>query len=140
MSVIGPVEILAIEVEEPDVIAPAIAAAVDAGLIRIIDMLLVRREADGTVTSTEVSQADGDAASAWADLEGEVHGLVNDDDLAAIGAALNPGAAAALVVYEHVWARPLADALQEAGGRIALRHHIPAADAQVALAALEGAS
>lgn len=138
MSVSGPVEILAIEVQEPDVVAPAIAAAVDAGLIRIIDLLLVRRDADGTVTSAEVSQADGDDASAWAALEGEVHGLVNDDDLDAIGAALSPGAAAALIVYEHLWARPLADALETAGGRIALRHHVPAADAQRALAALEG--
>jgi hypothetical protein len=87
-----------------------------------------------------VSQADGDDASAWAALEGEVHGLVNDDDLDAIGATLSPGAAAALVVYEHLWARPLADALQRAGGRIALRHHVPAADAQRALATLEEAT
>lgn len=140
MSVSGPVEILAVEVEDPSEVAPALAAAIDAGLIRVLDLLLVRREEDGTVTSAEVSQADGGDASAWAALEGEVHGLVNDEDLLAIGAALNPGAAAALVVYEHLWARPLADTLQRAGGRIALRHHVSAADAQEALAALEGAS
>lgn len=140
MSVSGPVEILAVEVEDPAEVAPALAAAIDAGLIRVLDLLLVRRGEDGTVTSAEVSQAGGDDASAWAALEGEVLGLVNDEDLDAIGAALNPGAAAALIVYEHLWARPLADALERAGGRIALRHHVPAADAQVALAALEGAS
>lgn len=140
MSVSGPVEILAIEVEDPAEVAPAVAAAIDAGLIRILDLLLVRRAMDGTITSGEVSQADGDDTSAWASLDGEVHGLVNDEDLDAIGAALTPGSAAALVVYEHLWARPLAEALDRAGGRIALRHHVPAADAQTALAALEGAS
>lgn len=139
MSISAPVEILALEVEDPAEVVSAIADAIDGGLIRIHDLLLVRRETDGTVTSVEVSQADGDAASAWAELDGEVHGLVNDDDLA-IGAALNPGAAAALVVYEHLWARPLADALERAGGRIAVRHHVPATDARQALAALEGAS
>jgi hypothetical protein len=140
MSVSGPVEILAIEVEDPSEVAPAVAGAIDAGLIRILDLLLVARAPDGTVTSVEVSRADGDDASAWAALEGEVHGLLNDDDLNAIGAALSPGAAAALVVYEHLWARPLTAALERAGGRIALRHHVPAADARAALAALEGAS
>jgi hypothetical protein len=134
MSVTGPVDILAVEFDGPlGVEVPAAMAAATAdGTIRIIDLLFVNRGEDGTVSSAEVS---GDEA--WAALDGEVLGLVNDEDLQAIGEALTPGGSAALIVYEHVWARPLVAALTSSGGRIALRHHIPAADAELALAALE---
>jgi hypothetical protein len=137
MSVSGPVEILVVEFDGPLGIAvpDALAAAIAGGTIRIVDLLFIARGEDGTVTSAEV--AEDDDAAAWAALDGEVLGLVNDEDLQAIGEALTPGGSAALVVYEHVWARPLAGALEEAGGRIALRHHVPAADAERALAALE---
>jgi hypothetical protein len=71
------------------------------------------------------------------EFDGPLGAAVPEALSAAIGEALTPGGSAALVVYEHVWARPLAGALQDAGGRIALRHHVPAADAERALAALE---
>lgn len=134
MTAMGPVDILAVEFDGPlgPTVPASMAAAIDAGTIRIIDLLFVARDEDGTVSSAEVS---GDEA--WAALDGEVLGLVNDEDLQAIGAALTPGGSAALIVYEHVWARPLVAALAGSGGRIALRHHIPAADAELALAALE---
>lgn len=134
MSAMGPVEILAVEFDGPlgpDVPA-ALTAAIASETIRIIDLLFVARGEDGSITAGEVTEDD-----AWAALDGEVLGLVNDDDLQAIGEALTPGGSAALIVYEHVWARPLAGALTQAGGRIALRHHVPAADAELALAALE---
>jgi hypothetical protein len=134
MSEMGPVDILAVEFDGPlgPEVPAAMAGAIAAGTVRIIDLLFVARDADGTVSSAEVS---GDEA--WAALDGEVLGLVNDEDLQAIGEALTPGGSAALIVYEHVWARPLVAALADSGGRIALRHHIPAADAELALAALE---
>jgi hypothetical protein len=139
MSAIGPVEILAVEFDGPlgASVAPALAEAIAAGAIRIIDLLFVTRGQDGTVTSAELTEIGDESASDWAALEGEILGLVNDEDLEAIGEALTAGASAALVVYEHVWARGLADAVRGAGGQVALRHHVPEADVALALAALE---
>jgi hypothetical protein len=140
MSVSGPVEIVAIEFPGDGFagdLGERLAEAVGTGAVRIIDLLFVERAEDGTVTSREFTELDGDAAPGLDTLEGEVMGLVDDTDLAAIGEALSPGASAALVVFEHVWARPLVGAISASGGRVAMRHMVPSAEVERALEALD---
>ncbi len=134
----GPVEILAGEFDgdPPPELARALATAIDAGTIRLIDVLFATRAADGRISSVEVSELGAEAAASWHELEGEVLGLVNDDDLQAIAHTLTPGRTAAVLVVEQLWLRPVVTAVDKAGGRVALRQHISAPDAQRALDAL----
>ncbi|MCW2982679.1 MAG: hypothetical protein JWR63_249 [Conexibacter sp.] len=139
MSVSGPVEIVAIEFSGDGLagdLGQRLADAVGSGAVRIIDLLFVERGEDGTVTSRELTEVDADTAPGLDALEGEVLGLVDDADLAAIGEALSPGASAALVVFEHVWARELVAGIRASGGRVALRHMVAADEVERALAAL----
>lgn len=133
----GPVDVLAIEIDRTDdgAVAAALGEAVAAGTIHIIDLLIVSRGDDGVVESVEISDLDADAAAVWTALDGDVHGLVNDEDVAAIAEAVTPGRSAVLVVYEHLWARPVAAAIDAGNGRIAVRHHVDGRDAAGAVAA-----
>jgi hypothetical protein len=138
-GVSGPVEIVAIEFPGDGLagdLGARLAAAVATGAVRIIDLLFVERGTDGSVTSREFTELDADTAPGLDALDGEVLGLVDDADLEAIGEALSPGASAALVVFEHVWARELVGAIRDSGGRVALRHMVASEEVERALAAL----
>lgn len=134
----GPVDVLAIEIDRGDdgAVAAALGEAVAAGTIHIIDMLVVSRDEDGAVESVEITDLDAEAAAVWTALDGDVHGLVNDEDVAAIAEAVTPGRSAVLVVYEHLWARPVAAAIDAGNGRIAVRHHVDGAEAANALSSV----
>ncbi|WP_027006917.1 DUF6325 family protein [Conexibacter woesei] len=134
----GPVDVLAIEIDRGDdsAVAAALGEAVAAGTIHIIDMLVVSRDEDGAVESVEITDLDAEAAAVWTALDGDVHGLVNDEDVAAIAEAVTPGRSAVLVVYEHLWARPVAAAIDAGNGRIAVRHHVDGAEAASALSSV----
>jgi Family of unknown function (DUF6325) len=140
MTVSGPVEIVAIEFPGDGLagdFGQRLAEAVGTGAVRVIDLLFVERSEDGSVTSREFTEVEAERAPGLEALEGEVLGLVDDADLEAIGEALRPGASAALVVFEHVWARGLVDGIHASGGRVALRHMVASEDVERALAALD---
>jgi len=105
--------------------AKALADLVEKGLIHIIDLVFIRKEEDGTLTTLEIDEL-GDLALAYGELEGEYGGLVSDEDLAEAAAELEPGTAAALLVWENVWAKDFADAMRSAGGQVLVLERIPA--------------
>jgi hypothetical protein len=92
-------------------IVPALAELVDDGIVRILDLVFVTKDADGAVTAVEINELDEEDAAALDDLEGEVNGLLSDEDLDQAGAALTPGSSALLIVREDTWARRLVDAV-----------------------------
>jgi uncharacterized membrane protein len=99
-------------------IIPAIADLVDRGLIRVIDITFVGKDADGRVSYEERSQLDP-AVRAGLERSGiEVSGLFNEEDLEAAAEELEPGSSAALLVWENVWARRVAEAVRDAGGEL----------------------
>jgi uncharacterized membrane protein len=97
-------------------IAPAISALVDAGTIRIIDLAFVSKDAQGTVGAFELTDIDPDVRKGFEKAGIEVNGLFNEDDLKAAGEELEPNSSAALLVWENVWARDVAQKLRDAGG------------------------
>jgi hypothetical protein len=98
---------------------------VDRGIIRILDLAFVRKEHDGTVTS--LSQLDVERLQVLeaALFDGAASGLLDQTDLSEAATALDPGTAAAVLVYENVWAAPFAAALRRAGGQLVASGHIP---------------
>ncbi|MEZ5178311.1 MAG: DUF6325 family protein [Acidimicrobiales bacterium] len=98
-------------------IAPALARLVESGTVRILDLVFIQKDADGTVSYFEIDELD-DAVHFAAGIEGEAGGLLADDDLAAAAEALEPNSSAAFLLWEDCWAAELAEAIRGAGGVI----------------------
>jgi hypothetical protein len=113
---------------------PLLVDLVERGTIRILDLLLMKKEQDGSVRGIAIGDFDGDEYHNLSVFEGVSSGLLGDDDLDAAGAVLAPGAAAGILVYENVWAAPFAAALRRAGGQLVASGRVPV---QAVLAALE---
>jgi hypothetical protein len=134
---LGPVEYLLIGFpgnQFKGEIVPALADLIEAGTVRILDLVFVKKDEDGSITTFEydaLTEAPGFAA-----LDGEAGGLLNDDDIALAAEALAPDSSAALLVWEDTWAAPLAAALRNAGGVLVAGERIPHEIVEQALEAL----
>jgi hypothetical protein len=89
---------------------------------------------DGTVRSVDLGELDADGRHGLAVFSGARSGLLEDDDINEAGTALEPGSAAAVLVYENLWAAPLAVALRRGGAQLVAAGRIPV---QALLAALD---
>jgi Family of unknown function (DUF6325) len=118
---IGPVDYLIVAFpgnEFRGEIAPALADLVDAGTIRIIDLAFVSKDENGEVGAFELTELDPEVREGLENLGVEVQGLFNEEDLMAAAEELEPNASAALLVWENVWAKEVAQAIRNAGGEI----------------------
>ncbi|QYN40317.1 DUF1269 domain-containing protein [Pseudonocardia sp. DSM 110487] len=137
----GPVDYLVVEFPDarvPGEVLQRILELVDRGTVRILDLAFIRKEADGSVTGLEVTDLDGDGELDLRVLEGATSGLVADDDLDEAAAAIEPGTAAAIVLYENLWAIPFVSALRRAGAELVASGRIPVAALLDALDVVEG--
>jgi Family of unknown function (DUF6325) len=121
MTEIGPVDYLIVAFpgnEFRGEIAPALAELVDAGTIRIIDLAFVGKNAEGEVVAFELTDLDPAVREGFEKAGVEVSGLFNEDDLMSAGEELEPNSSAALLVWENVWARDVAQKIRDAGGEV----------------------
>ncbi|HEU5455012.1 MAG TPA: DUF6325 family protein [Nocardioides sp.] len=107
-------------------------ALVDAGTIRVIDVLILVKEDDGSVEAVELSDLDdlGDLQL----LEAELAEFLAEDDVEHLAAAMDPGSTAGVLIYENLWAAPFASAARRAGGQLIANGRIPI---QAIIAAIE---
>jgi uncharacterized membrane protein len=127
---LGPVELLVVEFpgnQFKGEIVPALQELVDKNLIRIVDLLFVRKEADGTVTSTELNQLADDDYAIFDPIVSDISGLLSDDDVEQLGELLDNNSSAGLMLFENVWAKRFADAVVRAHGQVVLNERIPRA-------------
>ena len=106
-------------------IAPAIARLVDSGTIRVIDIAFVGKDEEGNALAMELTELDPDVQKGLESAGVEVGGLFNEDDLADVADSLEPNNSAALLVWENVWAREVAQAMRDAGGELVAFERIP---------------
>ncbi len=104
----------------------------DAGIIRVMDILILAKDADGSVEAMELSDLDNGGEIAR--LEGELAQTLAEDDVEHLAAAMDPGSVAGVLVYENVWAGPFASAMRRAGGQLIANGRIPI---QAIIAAVE---
>ncbi|HEY3086451.1 MAG TPA: DUF6325 family protein [Jatrophihabitantaceae bacterium] len=104
-------------------IAPELAKLVNSGTIRILDLVFILKDADGSVATFEFDQLD--ELAAFADVDGEVGGLISKEDIEHAAALLEPNYSEALLVWEDVWATPFVDALRRADGVVLEGARIP---------------
>jgi uncharacterized membrane protein len=117
-------------------IVPAVAELVDNDIVRIIDVVFIKKDADGQVTMFEYDVLDDVLAFGFADIDGEAGGVLNDDDLELAAETLEPDSSAALIVWEHRWAARVARAIRDAGGRIIAGERVPDDVVEQAMAGL----
>ncbi|WCB93102.1 hypothetical protein DSM104299_01804 [Baekduia alba] len=119
-------------------IAPLIVDLSDRGIIRVLDIAFVSKDADGTTTALDLDHLGAD--SPFAVFEGASSGLVSNADLEEAAASLDPGDSAAILVYENRWAAPLAIALRRSGGLLLADGRIEIQALIAALDALDAAA
>ena len=136
----GPVEYLVVEFPgnqfNGDVV-PALKELTRNGTIHIIDLVFMKKDAAGNMTSFELSNLSAAEAAAFNDLDAEIDDLLNEEDILSVAEKLRPNSSAALLVFEHVWATRLRDAVVSSGGRLVDNARIPAAVVEAALAAAQ---
>ena len=132
----GPIDWLLIEFDQPltGQAAGPLLDLVDRGPIRILDIMFIRKLADGTVQAVEISDLPADEAVHVSAFEGAATGVLGEEDVAEVGQALEVDTRAVLLVYENSWAAPFAVAVREAGGIVVDNGRIPV---QMLVAALD---
>ncbi|MYS80672.1 DUF1269 domain-containing protein [Streptomyces sp. SID5474] len=116
---------------------PLLIDLVDRGIIRILDLIFVKKDLDGSVRGAELADLTGDDHLDLAVFEGVSSGLLGQDEIDDASGILEPGSSAAILVYENVWAGPLAAALRRGGARLVADGRIPVQEILASLDAAE---
>jgi hypothetical protein len=109
------------------------------GLIRVLDLAFVQKEQDGSINGLLLADLDSDGTLDLAEFEGASSGMLGQDDYDEAGAALEPGASAAILVYENRWAAPFVAAVRRSGAQLVGSGRIPVDDLLDALDQAEAA-
>jgi hypothetical protein len=103
--------------------AAELRALVDSKTIRVIDVLILTKDADGSVEATELS--DVDELGELETIEAELAELLAADDVAQLAVAMEPGSTAGVLIWENLWAAPFAAAARRSGGQLIADGRIP---------------
>lgn len=107
-------------------IGPALRDLVVRGLVRVLDILFVYKDADGAVGSVELGDLGPTLEPAFVDLDGQLGGgLLDDEDVQEVGQQLQPDSSIAVVAVENLWAIPFIQAVQSAGGLLIDQARVP---------------
>jgi hypothetical protein len=137
IQTMGPVDYLIVEFPGNNMTGegmPLLLDLVDRGIIRILDLAFIRKDADGTIAAVEIENMDAEGAEEFAVFQGASSGLLGEEDLDEASNAIEPGNTAGIIVYENLWAAPLAIALRRGGAQLVASGRIPM---QALLAAAE---
>jgi hypothetical protein len=127
---LGPVDYVVVEfpagkADFSGEMAAELSALIDRDVVRVLDLILLKKELDGSVEGFETHDfGDGDL-SGLRELETGLALLLAEEDVEAIGAALDPGSVAAVLVWENVWAAPFGSAVRRSGGQLVASGRIP---------------
>ena len=119
---------------------PLMVDLVERGIIRVLDVLFVMENEDGTFSGFEAQDLEADRIGDFKLFEGASSGLLGEDDVATAAEAIEPGSAAVMIVYENRWAAPFAAAVRRNGGVLVANHRVTVQELADALDAVEAAS
>ena len=130
VDVLGPVDYVVVEfpADKANFSGEAraeLSALIDRGVVRVLDLMIIKKELDGSVEGFEAHDFGDDSLGELRELETEMAMLLAEEDVEAIGAALEPGSVAAVLIWENVWAAPFGSALRRAGGELVASGRIP---------------
>src|SRR5829696_4438887 len=119
---------------------PIVMDLVDRGIIRVLDVLFVMENEDGTFSGFEATDLEPGHVGDFKIFEGASSGLLGEEDVAQAAEAIEPGSAAVMIVYENRWAAPFIAAVRRNGGILVANKRIPVQDLIDALDAADAAS
>ena len=133
----GPVDFLVVEFPAGQAnftgeIAEELVRLVEAGTIRLIDLIILTKDVEGEIDAMELE--DLGELGPLVELESELAELLAAEDVANLAVAMQPGSVAGVLVYENLWAAPFASAARRAGGQLIANGRIPT---QAIIASLE---
>jgi hypothetical protein len=136
---LGPVDYIVVEFPADQAnfsgeMASELSALVKSGAVRVLDLLFLKKELDGSVEAFESHEFDDDEVGELREAETELAMLLAEEDVELIAAALEPGSIAAVLVWENIWAAPFGAAVRRSGGQLVASGRIPI---QALAAALE---
>jgi hypothetical protein len=125
---LGPVDYLVVEFPAgasnfTGEMAAELVALVESGTIRVIDILILTKNEDGSIDAMELS--DIDELGPLQQIEAELAELLAADDVAHLAAAIEPGSTAGVLIWENLWAAPFASAARRSGGQLIANGRIP---------------
>jgi uncharacterized membrane protein len=137
---LGPIEVIVVGFpgnKFNGAVLPELMALVEAGTIAVVDGVFIAKDDAGDVVFVEFGEdgLDGEVA-ALADLVGEAMELVSEDDVEELAEGLEPGSSAAVLVFEHTWAKGFRDAIAGSGGELLADFRVPAVAVAELVAAL----
>ena len=142
LDAIGPIDYIVVEFPGSKMTGkglPMLVDLVERGVIRIIDLLFVRKELDGTVVGMAIADLDHDGELDLAIFEGASSGLLSEEEMDEATSVLEPGSSAGILIYENTWAAPFARELRRGGGQLVASGRISIQDMLAKLDAAEAA-
>jgi len=124
----GPIEMLMIRFPGDQIsgdLAPALTELVNDGLVHIVDLLFIRKDAAGSVSVFELGDLNPDLAEQYAPLLTDVTELLNEEDAYELADSLENGSSAGIMLFENVWATRFAQAVRASNGEVLLNERIP---------------
>jgi hypothetical protein len=118
---------------------PLLVDLADRGIVRIFDLLFIRKLPNGSVVRMDLTGLTGDDITPLAVFDGASSGLLGQEDIDAAADVIEPGSIAGMIVYENRWAAPLATALRRGGAQLVAGGRIPVQGLLASLEAAEGA-
>ena len=136
---LGPVDYLVVafpagKADFSGAMASELRALMDSNTVRLLDLVLLTKELDGSVEAAELRDADDSEVGQLRAAEADLAVLLAESDIEEIGQVLEPGSAAAVLVWENTWAGPFGSAVRRSGGQLVTTGRIPT---QAILAAIE---
>ena len=127
---LGPVDFVVVEfpADQADFsgqMAAELSKLIDSDVIRVLDLILLKKELDGSVEGFESHDFGDVDVGGLRELETELALLLAEEDVESIGAALEPGSVAAVLVWENTWAAPFGSAVRKSGGQLVASGRIP---------------
>lgn len=127
---LGPVELLVVQFPGNEVkgdIVPALKELVENGTIRIIDILFIKKDQYGNVTTIEINDLDEANFAAFDPIVADITGLLSEDDVQRMAMMLKNNSSAGLLLFENTWATRIRDAIVNTQGKVILNERIPQA-------------
>ena len=116
---------------------PMFVDLVDRGIIRVLDVLMVQKDAEGTVAALDIRDLGDEVETDLIVFDGARSGMLGDEDADVAGEGLEPGEAAVMICFENTWAAPFATEVRRNGGRMLAFQRVPAEEVIEIVQALE---
>jgi hypothetical protein len=137
---LGPIDIVVIgfprDAPRTGEAIPIFVDLVERGIIRVLDVLMVEKDAGGNVVGVELADL-GDGLEELRVFEGARSGMLGDEDATTAGQGLEPGEAAVLICFENAWAAPFATTVRRNGGHLLAFERVPTQEVIATIEALD---